>query len=90
MNAIDQEMLLKQYQSVNNAYEHAVISMLDVAYQAGLERGQGNINKVIAVFEKMTVAIDKWMTGDLMGIDAIDAITDAYEEMDALNKELQQ
>ena len=94
MNQVDKEVTTKQYRDaksgVMNAFEREVTRLQDAAYAAGLERGQGNINKVIAVFEKMTVAIDKWMTGDLKGLDAINAITDAYEEMDALNKELQQ
>ena len=94
MNTVDKEVMAKQYRDaesgVMNTLEREVTRLQNAAYAAGLERGQGNINKVIAVFEQMTTAIDKWMTGDLTGFDAINAITDAYEEMDALNKELQQ
>lgn len=94
MNTVDKEVMAKQYRDaesgVMSAYGREVTRLQDAAYAAGLERGQGNINKVIAVFEQMTAAIDKWMTGELTGFDAVNAITDAYEEMDALNKELQQ
>ena len=92
MNTVDKEVMAKQYRDaesgVMNTFEREVTRLQNAAYAAGLERGQGNINKVIAVFEKMTTAIDKWMTGDLTGLDAINAITDAYDDMDALNKEL--
>ena len=97
MNTVDKEVMAKQYRDaesgVMNTSEREVTRLQNAAYAAGLERGQGNINKVIAVFEQVITAIDKWMTGDLTGLDAIIAIneiTDAYEDMDALNKELQQ
>lgn len=94
MNAKDKEMLTAQYLSaeseVNNSYEYAVIRMQDAAYQMGLERGQGNINKVIAVFEQMTVAIDDFMTGKGTELQRLNAIEEAYDAMTAMNKELQQ
>lgn len=94
MNAIDREILDRRLNDARSRIykqaEDTLIEVQEMAYMAGLERGQGNINKVIAVFEQMTTAIDKWMTGDLTGFDAINAITDAYDEMDKLNQELQQ
>jgi hypothetical protein len=65
MNQNDLNMLtddwFKQTNAAEGVIQDAVKRAQDYAYQMGLERGQGNINKVILVLENMVSETDNFI-----------------------------
>ena len=92
MNEIDREMMVRDYnraeQEAQNTFEHSIIRLQDAAYAMGLERGKQNINKTLLVIEQTIKAIDDQMAGNGNPIEQIEGIKAAYEQLEALHKEL--
>lgn len=92
MNEIDREMMVRDYnraeQEAQNTFEHSIIRLQDAAYAMGLERGKQNINKTLLVIEQTIKAIDDQMVGNGTQREQLDGIEAAYEQLEALHKEL--
>ena len=94
MNAIDKDILDRRLTDakaqIYNQAEKSLIELQEGAYNAGLERGQGNINRVIRVLETVMKAIDDDIAGNGTKTERINGIDNAYLELETLYKELQQ
>lgn len=92
MNEIDLEMMVRDFrraeQEAQNTFEHSIIRLQDAAYAMGLERGKQNINKTLLVIEQTIKAIDDQMVGNGTQREQLDGIEAAYEQLEALHKEL--
>lgn len=92
MNEVDREMMVRDYERASNeaqnTFEHSIIRLQDAAYAMGLERGKQNINKTLLVIEQTLKAIDDQMAGNGNPIEQIEGIEAAYEQLEALHKEL--
>ena len=92
MNEIDREMMVRDYnraeQEAQNTFEHSITRLQDAAYAMGLERGKQNINKTLLVIEQTIKAIDDQMVGNGTQREQLDGIEAAYEQLEALLKEL--
>lgn len=92
MNQKDNELLcdawMKQTNEAEGVIQDCVKRSQDHAYQLGLERGKQNINKTLLVIEQTIKAIDDQMAGNGNPIEQIEGIKAAYEQLEALHKEL--
>jgi hypothetical protein len=92
MNEVDREMMVRDYDRASNeaqnTFEHSIIRLQDAAYAMGLERGKQNINKTLLVLEQTIKAIDDQMAGNGSRREQVGGIEAAYEQLEALHKEL--
>ena len=92
MNQKDNELLcdawMEQTNEAEGVMQDCVKRVQDHAYQLGLERGKQNINKTLLVIEQTIKAIDDQMVGNGTQREQLDGIEAAYEQLEALHKEL--
>lgn len=94
MNTKDNQILFEVWVSETNEAEGVIQDVVkraqDHAYQLGLERGKQNINKTLVALEITIKAIDDFMVGNGTTSEQVSNLTDAYEQLEALHKELSQ
>lgn len=92
MSATDKTILFDEWMKETNyaegAIQDAVKRSQDHAYQLGLERGKQNINKTLLVIEQTIKALDDEIAGNGTRREQVEGIEAAYEQLEALHKEL--
>ena len=92
MNETDLKILTdawsKETTAIENAVQEAIKRSQDHAYELGIERGKLNLNKTLLVIEQTIKALDDEIAGNGTRQQQVEGIEAAYEQLEALHKEL--